>query len=148
MPDNSPGPTVQDIREVCGRRCFLPFALMRRPSLTSLRSRSRSPALPSPSKRLHQRRLPSSCAKPHAAFDPPPEKRPNRSLSGASFTQFPRSSQKLSMFSTAPWTLLSSKFAGFGRSRLQRVFKRVDKRLTLTDTTIQAQSPTARCSEL
>src|SRR5207249_1211752 len=35
---------------------------------------------------------------------------------------------------------LSSKFAGFGRSRLQRVFKRVDKRLTLTDTTIQAQS--------
>jgi len=62
--------------------------------------------------------------------------------------QFPRSSWKLRMFSTAPWTLLSSKFAGFGRSRLQRVFKRVDKRLTLTDTTIQAQSPTARCSEL
>src|SRR6266566_48856 len=99
----------------------------------------------SPVKRLHQRRLPSSCTKPHAAFDAPPEKRPNRSLS---FTQFPRSSQKLCMFSTAPWTLLSSKFAGFGRSRLQRLFKRVDKRLTLTDTTIQAQSPTARCSEL
>jgi hypothetical protein len=53
-------------------------------------------------------------------------------------TVSPRSSQKLRMFSTAPWTLLSSKFAGFGRSRLQRVFKRVDKRLTLTDTTVQA----------
>jgi hypothetical protein len=39
MPDNSCptihqaqlGAPVQDTREVCSRRCFLPFALMRRP---------------------------------------------------------------------------------------------------------------------